>query len=174
MRDVLEVVGIQSPKLGLVGDRTSCNGNVEFPAAWSFDISVQLCGQESFSRTEWNCLSSREQGFLICNLFGRPRSASPFEGDERAHQESLAAIYQLPKSRLGTLRSGNCINQGRGVEMNHSERVRRPPVPRAARISAISASTAACLRVGRRATIRSSTFSIRWRSSSLKRSPRFA
>src|SRR3989475_12114450 len=144
--------------MGLVGDRTSCNGDIEYPAAWSFDLSVQLCGQESFSRSEWNCLSSREQGFLICDLFGRSRSPSPFEGDERAHQESLASIYQMPKSRLGTLRSGYCINQGRGGEMDHSERVRRPPVPRAGRSSPISATTAGCLRGGRRATIRSRTF----------------
>src|SRR5437870_9160924 len=113
MRDVLEVVGIQSPKLGLVGDRTSCNGNIEFPAAWSFDLSVQFCGQESFSRSEWNCLSSREQGFLICNLFGRSRSPSPFEGDERAHKEEHASTYLMPQARLGTLRPGNSINQVR-------------------------------------------------------------
>ncbi len=67
-----------------------------------------------------------------------------------------------------------CINQHGGIQVNHSTRVRRLPALRSALTFAISSSTSDSLRVGLRAIIRSSTLSMRCRSSSLSRSARCA
>ena len=116
---------------------------INLAAAGAFNFPVQISGDESSLRSEWNAPRRRKQSLLIRNLFRRTRSAPPFEDNQGTEEHSFAFLYQLAQSRLRTLWAGECVYQNRTVEVDHSTRARRPPVRRAARISAISESTSA-------------------------------
>src|SRR5262249_53316500 len=109
-----------------------------------------------------------KQRFLSLDLFWYARPATPLKEDYRTEENSFALIQQLPEFRRQTFVTAQCVDQYGGVQVNHSTRVRRPPVRRAARIAAFSAFASLRLPVGIRATMRSKTFNACARSSSLK------
>src|SRR3989442_756790 len=156
------------------GERVSFSTLVLFEWRRGPRMPEKIAAQEALFRSEGNGFAGWEQRLLSSNFFWHPWSTTPLKQDKRAKRDSFAAVQQFPETGSQRFFATEYVNEDRCVEMDHSKRVRRPPLLRAARISAISASASSWGREGMRAIIRSNSFNMWSRSSSVKRPVRAA
>ncbi len=169
-RNVAEVPGVQRPEHCAARARTCGHAEVELALARARHQPIQLRRQGSLTRAERQSLGRRQQRLLMQDLHLASWSAQPLVQHEARDPDALALSEDSPQHRRGAPRSGQCVDEYRGVEMDQRGRVglrRRPQRRRDARTSRSSTSTSATVRVGGSWTMRSTIASIRARSSSL-------
>ena len=69
-----------------------------------------------------------KSGAPLGDYVENPTGAPPLEKDQSTQENSFAVIQQLTEFRRQRLGAAECVDQYGRIEMNHSGRVRRPPV----------------------------------------------
>lgn len=90
--DIFEIGNVQRPKLCIIPDCASGDGEIRFAIPWTSDSSIKSPCNSGFLAAEGNRRRPRKQPFLNLKILLRARTTKPLIEGDGGKQDSLAAI----------------------------------------------------------------------------------